>query len=1037
MVTAALIVLGLVSLSLLSVERFPDVFPPVVLITIQYPGSSAEEIENLITKPVEEAVAPIGGVTNILSTSNEGVAEVKVEFTLETPKDQAANRIREALSAIRHTLPQGIEEPKIQRFDPAFQPMMLYALMGESDDRTIDQLWVLIHRYIKPQLESIEGVAAIEIMGGLEREIQINLDPNKLAVRGIPFQLVVDRVREEMSIVPGGRIKERKKELVLRTRGEITDLAELDNIILKYEKGSPIYLRDVGYTYDYYKEVRLLTRVNREKAVAFGVRRQQGSNALAVAQQVRTKLAELSKTFPSDVKVLLMRDDSLRIASSIRDVYYSLLIGTTLVVLIVFLFMRDWRSTLIVSLTLPTAIIATFTFMYFQGYSINLMTLMGLSLAIGLIVDDAIVVRENIFRHMEMGKNPFQAAREGTAEVGLAVMASTFTIVAVFVPVVFMTGAGGRFYKELGITVIVSVLLSLFVAFTLDPMLSSRFMKVLRKNGRIGEWENGRVDAHPFTPSPPRPFYLSLYERILNWALDNRGKVLYGAGVMFLLSLLLIPFLGSEFLPTPDSGEFSILLELPLGSTINQMNDVVYDVEEFLDADWNKSCVPCRDIQDILSIVGSTSGVERTEIKVKLKPPSERKMSQDEIITQLRKDFPKFPGLRVAFIPVGAFGEEVQESPILLHLRGEKLEVLRSLANDVFKVLAATPGTADIKILSARGRQEFEVKIDQKKAADFGLGVREVANLIRSMVEGVVPAKFREGGYTHDIRIHIQESERRSTEDLGKLTILTPKGEKIQLHDIATFGYSSGITRIERLNRTHQITLASQVAEGRSLGEVVNDLQARLAQIDFPPGYSYTFGSQVRQMVESFRSLYFALFLSVIFIYMVLASQFGSFIHPFTIMLSLPLATIGALLALFLARQTLNLMSLIGMVLLMGLVTKNAILLIEFAISLKERGLPRRESVLSAALIRLRPILMTSLTTIFGMIPLAVGLGSEFEIRQPMAIGIIGGMLSSTCLTLVVIPVVYTLIDEKIEKWFMIRRPLSVVRDPLSLSTDN
>lgn len=1027
MVTAALIVLGLVSLSLLSVERFPDVFPPVVLITIEYPGSSAEEIENLITKPVEEAVAPIGGVTNILSTSNEGIAEVKVEFTLETPKDQAANRVREALSAIRHTLPQGIEEPKIQRFDPAFQPMMLYALIGESDDRTIDQLWVLVRRYIKPQLESVEGVAAIDIMGGLEREIQINLDPNKLAVRGIPFQLVVDRVREEMSVVPGGRIKERKKELVLRTRGEITDLTELDNIILKYENGSPIYLRDVGYTYDYYKEVRLLTRVNRDKAVAFGVRRQQGSNALAVAQQVRSKLAELSKTFPSDVQVLLMRDDSLRIASSVRDVYYSLLIGTALVVLIVFLFMWDWRSTLIVSLTLPTAVIATFTFMYFQGYSINLMTLMGLSLAIGLIVDDAIVVRENIFRHMEMGKNPFQAAREGTAEVGLAVMASTFTIVAVFVPVVFMTGAGGRFYKELGITVIVSVLLSLFVAFTLDPMLSSRFMKVIKKNEQ----------AYLFIHSPTRPFFKSLYESILNWALDNRGKVLYGAGVMFLLSLLLIPILGSEFLPTPDSGEFSILLELPLGSTINQMNDVVYDVEEFLDADWNKSCVPCRDIQDILSIVGSPSGVERTEIKVKLKPPSERKMSQDEIIAQLRRDFPKFPGLRVAFIPVGAFGEEIQESPILLHLRGEKLNVLRNLANDVFKVLAATPGTADIKILSARGRQEFEVKIDQKKAADFGLGVREVANLIRSMVEGVIPAKFREGGYTHDIRIHIQESERRSTEDLGKLTILTPKGEKIQLHDIATFGYSSGITRIERLNRTHQITLASQVAEGRSLGEVVNDLKARLAQIDFPPGYSYTFGSQVRQMVESFRSLYFALFLSLIFIYMVLASQFGSFIHPFTIMLSLPLAVIGALLALFLGKQTLNLMSLIGMVLLMGLVTKNAILLIEFAISLKKQGLPRRESVISAALIRLRPILMTSLTTIFGMIPLAIGLGSEYEIRQPMAIGIIGGMISSTFLTLVVIPVVYTLIDEKIETWSAVHRPLSVTRDPLSVSTDN
>ncbi|MCI0526887.1 MAG: efflux RND transporter permease subunit, partial [Nitrospira sp.] len=348
---AALIVLGLVSLSLLSVERFPDVFPPVTLIIIEYPGSSAEEIENLITKAVEDAVAPIQGVTNILSTSSEGISEIKVEFTLETPKDQAANRIREALSAVRHVLPQGIQEPRIQRFDPAFQPMMLYALMGTSEGRTVDQIWALIHRRIKPQLESVEGVAAIEILGGLEREIQVKLDPNQLAVRGIPFQLIVDRIAEEVSIVSGGRIKERKKELILRTRGEVTTFDQLDNIILTYQDGKPIYLRDVGFSYDFYKEVRLLTRVNRDKAVAFAVRRQQGSNALAVAQNVRARLDEISKTFPHDVDILLMRDDSLRIASSIRDVYDNIWIGSILVVLIVALFTRDWRSTVIVSLT--------------------------------------------------------------------------------------------------------------------------------------------------------------------------------------------------------------------------------------------------------------------------------------------------------------------------------------------------------------------------------------------------------------------------------------------------------------------------------------------------------------------------------------------------------------------------------------------------------------------------------------------------------------------------------------------------------------
>lgn len=1018
MVTAALIVLGLVSLSFLSVERFPDVFPPVTFITIEYPGASAEEIENLVTKPVEDAVAPIQGVTNILATSSEGISEIKVEFTLETPKDQAANRIREALSAVRHLLPRDIQEPRIQRFDPAFQPMMLYALRGTSEGRTIDQIWSLINRRIKPQLESVEGVAAIEILGGLEREIQVNLSPDQLAVRGIPFQLVVDRIAEEVASVPGGRIRERKKELVLRTRGEVTTVDQLNDIILTYQNGHPIYLRDVGYPYDFYKEVRLLTRVNREKAVAFAVRRQQGSNALTVAQQVRTRLDEISKTFPHDVEILLMRDDSLRIASSVRDVYYSILIGSILVVLIVILFMRDWRSTIIVSLTLPTAVIATFTFLYFLGYSINLMTLMGLSLAIGLIIDDAIVVRENIFRHMEMGKNSFQAAREGTSEVGLAVMAATFTIVAVFIPVAFMTDAAGRFYEEFGLTVVVSVLLSLFVAFTLDPMLSSRFMKAIRQR----ENTKTREDSPSISVTSRHHVTLSLYERSLNWTLDHRGKVIYGAVVLFTLSLLLIPMIGTEFLPTPDSGEFSILLELPLGATFKQMNDTMFDVEEFLDAKWNKDCAPCQDIEDIFTIIGSSSGVEQAEVKVKLKPLSERKMSQDEIIAQLRENFPKMPGLRVGFIPVGAFGEEIQESPILLHIRGEDLKVLRYLANQAFGVFVDTPGTADIKLQSARGKQEFQVKIDQKRATDFGLSVKEVATTIRSMIEGVIPARLRETGHEHDIRVYIQASERRSTEDLAKLTILTPIGEKLKLDDVATFGYSSGLTRLERFNRSHQVTIASQVAEGRSLGEIVDDLRARLDQINFPPGYTYTFGSQVRQMVESFHSLYFAIFLSIVFTYMVLASLFGSFIHPFTIMLSLPLAVIGALLALFLGNQKLNTMSLIGMVLLIGLVTKNAILMIAFATTLKEQGLSRRDAVITAALIRLRPILMTSLTTIFAMIPLAIGFGSEFEIRQPMAIAVIGGMLSSTLLTLLVIPVVYTLIDEKIEALFGVGR---------------
>ncbi len=1011
MVILALGVLGVVSLSFLGVELFPDVFPPVVVVTTQYAGASPEEMQKLITQPIEDAVSSLKGLKQVRSVSSVGLSRVIVEFALETPLLEAPLRVSEALSAIRPQLPQGITEPSIRRYDPAAEPIMLLGLGSEV--QMPDQLRHIAMEDIKPSLEALDGVASVEVLGGIEREIQVFLDSERLVANGLSTKQVIDRLAEENRSAPGGIILGRTGEVLLRTKGEFTSLDDILNVVVAKTDGIPVYLRDVATIDDTFKDVRNATAVDMGKAVILSIHRQSGSNTVMVARRIHAELKRLAPTLPSTVQITTLRDASLRIVNSVRDVGNSLILGAILAVAVVFLFMLDWRSTLIAALALPTSVIATFALLYAFGYSINLMTLLGLSLAIGFLIDDSVVVRESIFRHLEAGADPVTAARRGTAEVGLAVNATTFTIVAVFIPVAFMSGAVGRYYRQFGLTVAAAVLISLFVAFTLDPMLSSRFLRVVdkaeRRRTRVGRLFAGWIDLYDRLDRA--------YRKFLEWVLAHRRRVLAIALVSFAASLALLPFIGREFLAPVDAGEFNIYLERDPGA---RMYDMINATAILL-----RSLMDRPEVETVFTVIGSVFGGElnTATLGVKLKPLRERRRPQEEVIADLRRTLPRIPGTKVSFATAGGVGAASYQAPIEIFIRGPRPDMANRVAARVSDIVRGVKGTADVFASVQRGQPEYDVVINRAKAADYGLGTGELADVLRTMVEGGVATRYKESNREYDVRVRLIPTQRDSSKAIENLFFTTSRGKQVYLRDVASVVPANGPARIERVNRQRQVTVYAQVA-GRPVGDVADEIKAGLARLQLPAGYTVGFASEVAQMEESFKSLVGALILSVIFIYMILASLFGSFLHPLTIMLSLPLAIIGALVALLLAGMSINLMSLMGIVLLMGLVTKNAILLVDHIRVLRQGGASREEAVLRAAPIRLRPILMTTLAMIFGMLPVALGIGSEAEMRQPMAVAVIGGLITSTLLTLAVVPVVYTLVDEWIENWQNRRRPV-------------
>ena len=920
---------------------------------------------------------------------------------------EAATEVRERVAEIRHRLPDDIDEPTIGRFDISAAPIMTYTLRGQ---RPLPELREFAEDVIKPALEQVDGVAAIDVKGGTVREIQVEIDRNKLDAVFLDPTLVVQKVRAANLTVPGGRFDEGEQEVSVRTLGELPDVDSLRDVIVATSMdGSATRLRDVAHVEDGYADIRTRVRVNGDEAVSFDVRKQSGTNTIEVAKGVEARLAELQKSFPPDIQPALIVDQSRFIQDNVREVQFAIVFGGAMAVLVILFFMLDLRSTIISGLALPTSVIGTFFAMWALGYTLNMMTLLGLSLAIGLLIDDAIVVRENITKHLERGVEPFTAALEGTKEIALAVIATTLTIVAVFLPVAFVSGVVGQFFRQFGVTISVAVVLSTFVAFTLDPMLSSRFSK-----------PHGQEDA-PWVAALKRPFLRffagmdASYRVFLELALRN--KLLVGAlaiGSLFLTGFL-AGLTGNDFMNAEDRGQFVVDIELPAGTSLDRTDEVSKQAEALFSQH--------PELRTLYSTVGPNGEVNKVNWRVLTSSKSERDIPLSAIKDEVRKAIVAVAPEAVVSVTDPPIVEGAQtEAPIMINVRGNSYEEILQTTSAIEGILRKTRGLQDISVKYSPGRPELEIHIDRQAAEQRGLSVAHIAMAIRTATEGEEATRLRDGNDEIPVRVRLDKGDRSDAETLAQLTILGPKGP-VKLADVASFTRGEGPQVIERENRQRQIQIWA-APRGRSLGEIMADVQPQIAALELPPGMTIDYDGEVRLMGETNENMLIALLLGVVFIYIVLASQYESFIHPFTIMLTLPLALVGAILALFLFGHTIAMGALIGIILLMGLVTKNAILLIDRAIvRVRDHGETPYRAVLEAGPERLRPILMTSAAMILGMLPTAIGQGEGSEFRAPMAISVIGGVISSTILSLVVVPAFYLGIEEmreRLRRWFKI-----------------
>lgn len=995
----ALVVLGLFSYMSLNVDEYPNVEIPVIAITVSYPGASPEQVESKVTQKVEETVSVIPGVDHLTSTVTEGLSTTVIQFTLETPAATAAQDVRDKLGRLQGSLPQEAKSPIVTRFDPTETPIVSIALTGDTDLR---ELTVIAKNNVAKRLEAIDGVASVTVQGGLDREIQINMDSEKIAAYGLTIPEILNSLRSENIDAPGGKVTDGKRETNLRTVGNITSPEKFMNLPVGRRDGAQLYVKNIASIEDTTQKATSVTTLNGQPAIALDIMKQSGSNTVQVAQKVQAELAALKKDLPAGVNLTVVRDNSQHIQESMHDVLFNLVLGGVLAVAIVFIFLGNLRSTVIAAIAIPTSVITAFMVMKALNFTLNTMSLLGLSLAVGLLIDDAIVVIENIVRHLEMGKDKYAAASEGTAEIALAVTATTLTLVAVFLPVGMMTGIVGQFFKQFGITVAVSVLVSLFVAFTLTPMLSAKYLSADQgeRRSRLGRtWETWNARFNNLTVR---------YGEFLKYALNHRGKVMLTAAGLFVGSLLLLPLLGTTFVPDADLGEITVAADVDPGMTPEAVGDIADNIAQTIR------------LAPEVTMTYSVANVNNINIFAKLKMKNERKRSDNEVVADLREKLQDLPGVRIS---VSKRSGMSGGKPVSLVIQGTSLDKLAEIAEQVEQMMAGLPGAVDVSSSFEAGKPDAQIVVNRDKASDLGISTANVADTLQTMFNGTVITQYKEADDSYDVRLVLAPGDRKSLTDVNNVylagTNRDAKGQPVMipLSQVTDTVYATSPAQIKRYDRQMQVTISANL-RGITLGDFNNILNKHLADIKLPEGYQFVATGQSQQMNDAFKGIFMALAAAVLFIFFVLAAQFESYLDPFAIMLALPLAIIGAILGLLVAGSLLSMMSLIGIIMLMGLVTKNAILLIDFAKQRRAQGVDRNTALVEGAVIRMRPILMTTAAMIFGMLPLAFGIGPGAESRAPMAHAIIGGLVTSTLLTLVVVPVVYTLLDDLKNKRF-------------------
>ncbi|MBK9702329.1 MAG: efflux RND transporter permease subunit [Betaproteobacteria bacterium] len=1000
MVMIGITVLGIFSYARLRVEQMPEVNLPFVLVMTAYPGAAPEAVETDVTKPLEYAINTVSGVKLIRSNSLEGQSQVFAEFRLDTDMTRAIQDVRDKVALARPGFPREVKDPLVIRADSEnTQPVVALAVMSPTVN--LRELTALTDQTIVKGLENVPGVARIDVNGRVTRQILVQIKPSALIALGIGVDQVINAIRAANQDLPAGRITHGASDAIVRIEGKIKDPAQFGRIIVAQQGGAAVFLSQVADIVDGEKEETSFARINGRPAITLDIQKAQDANIVETGKGVADAVKVLRERLPAAVELRVVNSTADKVEASVNRVKETILEGATLTVLIVFLFLHSWRSTVITGLTLPLAVIATFIALNAFGFTLNFLTLMALSLCIGLLIDDAIVVRENIVRHLAMGKDHVTAAREGTDEIGLAVMATTFAIVAVFVPIAFMSGIIGKFFFQFGLTVAVAVLVSLFVSFTLDPMLSSVWHDPPEGRFRRAPWlgrvmdriERGVERIH------------ELYGEVLAWGLDHRVRVLVAATLLFFGSFALVPLIGTEFVPEADNGFISLRLNTPVGSSLAHTDGKVAQVEAALKA--------FPEIDLVMTTVGTDEGRNYARVNLRLVDRTLRSRSQKELERVIRAALRPIAGIDLS---VGF------NRPIFVNVLGPDPATLSALIRDLQVKVARVPGIADLETSDKDANPALSVRLNNAAAADLGITVAQLGSTLRPLLAGdTVSYWLGPDGQNYEVNVQLPKENRRLAADLGNLYLSTgkrgPDGElrMVPLRQVAEVVETTSPQIIKRQDLQRRVALYAG-AEGRPSGDVGTDVQKIVKETTLPPGYRFSVGGQQQDMVESFQAALAALALAIVFIYLILASQFASFLQPLAIMASLPLSLIGVFAGLLVTGTTLNIFSIIGCIMLMGLVTKNAILLVDFANRARRAGASLRDALLQAGQVRLRPILMTTAAMIGGMLPLALGLGEGGETQAPMGRAIIGGVVTSTLLTLVVVPVLYTYLDTWAER---------------------
>lgn len=1001
-----IILLGTISLTRLPLDLMPDIEIPVAIVSTSYSGVGPHEMENLVTRPIEDAVATVADLDTVTSMSSQGTSIVVAQFDFGTNMDFAALEMREKVDMVRGRLPDDASQPMVMKLDMNAMPIVMLSLSNGED---LFELQALAEDTMKPRLERISGVASVSIMGDYINEIEIKVNQQKLNAYGIGVDQLAQVIGAANINVPGGTVERGTEKLTIRTLGEFETVEEIGELPITLSSGSIIRLKDVAEVGLIQKEIESISRTNGKNGIGIQIQKQSGSNTVQVANSVNREVERLRVDYPQ-FEIVTIFDQSDYINDAIANVAKNALVGGLLAILILYLFLRNIRSTMIIATALPISIIATFVLLYFNNITLNLMTLGGLALGVGMLVDNAIVVLENIYRYRTEGYSRIEAAIEGAKEVSMAVTASTLTTIAVFAPIVFVGGLTSILFGEFAMTVTLSLVASLVVALTFIPMLSSKILKV----DRIveGEKPKKRKIFTGIYDLFDRAFsgLEKTYKKILVWGLGHRKTLIFMTIVIFVASVSSVFLVGAEFFPASDQGQIDVNVTLPTGSQLSETDEILQRIEALV--------APIEEIDIVYSTIGGSMGAgfmssneNRGSMTVMLVSLSQRSRSDNEVADEIRSLVRDIAGAEISVASADGMAMGGASAPIEIKVKGDDLEVLKEITEDFRRIVAQVEGTRDVETSFSEGVPELQIHINKYQASTYGLTTAQVANAVRNFALGTTVSRFREDGDETNIIIRGEESIRQDLANLEQIGIQTPMGSTVPLNQVADMYIAQGPTSINREDQHRVATVTSELS-GRDLVSVTRDITALLEDYDLPEGYFYQMGGENEQMVEAFADLLLAIVLAIILVYMVMASQFESLMHPFTIIMSIPLAFSGGFLGLFITGRTLNVPAFIGLLMLAGIVINNGIVLVDYINILRGSGKERSEAITIAGPTRLRPILMTTLTTVLAMVPLALGIGEGAEAQAPMATTVIGGLLLSTVLTLLVTPIIYTIMDD-------------------------